>query len=39
MEGGKGKGVVLEMSMGEYSVRHRCAFESICVLIDELSEV
>ena len=25
--------------MGECVVRHRCAFESICALIDDLSEV
>jgi len=38
-QGGKGKGITLEMRMGEYSVRHRYAFESICTLIEELSEV
>jgi len=39
VEGGKGKGVALEMSMGDYSVRHRCAFESICALANKLSDV
>jgi len=34
----KGKGIVVEMGMGEYVVRQRCAFESICALIEELSE-
>jgi len=35
---GKVKGSEVEVSMGEYVVRHRCAFDSICTLVDELSE-
>jgi len=38
VEGGKGKGVDLEASMGEYVVRHRCVFEAICGLVKELSD-
>ena len=32
VDGGNRKGVVLEMGMGEYSIRHRCTFELICAL-------
>jgi len=35
---GKEKGFEVDMSMGDYVVRHRCAFESICALVDELSD-
>ena len=38
MEVGKGKGFEVDVSMGDYVVRHRCAFESICALVDELSD-
>ena len=38
MDGGKGKEVELDVSMDEYFVHHRCAFESICALMDELSD-
>ena len=38
LEGGKGKGVDLEHNVGEYVVRHRCAFEEICGLVEELSD-
>jgi len=38
VEGGKGKGVDLEASIGEHVVRHRCVFEEICVLLAELSD-
>ena len=38
LEGGKGKGVDLEASMGEYVVRHICAFEAICGLVEEHSD-
>jgi len=38
VDGGKGKGVEFDVSMGEYVVRHSCAFESICALVDELSD-
>ena len=37
--GGRGKkGVDLEDSVGEYVVRHRCALEAICGLVEELSD-
>ena len=35
---GKVKGCEVEVTMREYVVRHRCAFDSICTLVDELSE-
>ena len=35
---GKVKGCEVKVIMGEYVVRHRCAFDSICTLVDELSE-
>ena len=38
VDGGKRKGFEVDVSMGEYVVRHRCAFESICALVDELSD-
>ena len=39
MEVGKGQGFEVDVSMGDYVARHRCAFESIfCVLVDELSD-
>ena len=38
MELGKGKGFEVDMSMGDNVVRHRCAFQSICALVDELSD-
>jgi len=38
VEGGKGKGVDLEDSVGEYVVRHRCVFEAICGLVEEISD-
>jgi len=30
VEGGKGKAAAEDFSKGEMSIRHRCAFESIC---------
>ena len=34
----KGKVYEVDVRMSEYVVRHRCAFDSICALVDELSE-
>ena len=38
VEVGKGKGFEVDVSMGDYVVWHRCAFESICPLVNELSD-
>jgi len=35
---GKEKVGEVEGTMGDYVVRHRCAFDSICTLVDQLSE-
>ena len=34
----KGKVYEVDVRMSEYVVRHRCAFDSICALVDELSD-
>jgi len=36
---GKGKDVAVDLGMGEMSIRHRCAFESICALTNDLVEI
>jgi len=38
-EGGKGKAIGVDMGLGEISIRHRCAFESICALTKEFVEI
>jgi len=38
VDGRKGKGVEFDVSIGQYDVRHRCAFEAICALVGELSD-
>ena len=38
MEVGKEKGFEADVRMGDYVVRHRFAFESICALVNELSD-
>jgi len=39
VEGGRGnKGVEFDDTVGEYVVRHRCALEAICGLVEELSD-
>ena len=38
MEVEKEKGFEVHVRMGDYIVRHRFAFESICALVDELSD-
>jgi len=39
VEGGRGKkGVDFDDTVGEYVVRHRCALEAICGLVEELSD-
>jgi len=39
VEGGKGKAVAEDFRKGEMSVRHRCAFDSICALMNDLVEI
>ena len=39
VEGGKGKTVAVDFGIGEMSIWHRCPFESICALTNDLVEV
>uniref|UniRef100_A0A7C8Z2U4 Uncharacterized protein n=2 Tax=Opuntia streptacantha TaxID=393608 RepID=A0A7C8Z2U4_OPUST len=38
VEGGKGPGDDFEDVMGDYVIRHRCAFEAICGLVEDLND-
>ena len=39
VEGGKGKAVAEDFRKGEMSIRHRCAFDSICAFTNDLVEI